>query len=307
MKRIIMLATVVLAIAGCSEDLPDRTGTAGSSDIVGFTIGHATRGTLVTDASEMVDIGTFGYHTRQRGWTVNDLPDLMFNQRIYRDGMDWKYDGDPVAWNGEMVNDLFTFFAYAPYATGGNGGNGITVNADNSTGGIPTLTYTVPEDVAAQPDLMVAVPRKDIVRPASGYVSLDMRHALTAIGFEVAGNGERITRLSISGVSATGTLQMDGSNIAWTDLGSHTETDFTALINFDENQDYYTTTTTSTDIMRENGYLMMIPQTIDEGALLTVTYDDDTTLDIDIEPHEWLPYSSNRPGLHFLMSNRIAG
>ncbi len=287
MKRILILATAALALAGCSKELPLDPKTGNTSDIVAFSTDCTTRGTPVADASELTDIGTFGYHTGQSNWTAASLPNRMFNRRLYRDGTAWKYEGTPVEWDGNVADDRFTFYAYAPYVSADNG---IVINGNNSTGGIPKLTYTVPTDVTEQPDLMVAVPRVDIVKPASGHISLTMEHALTTVGFQVAGDGEQITGFSISGVSMTGTLEMDGSNLEWTDLGAPSTTDFSASINFDDGQSYYTATPTmSTDLMQGDGYLMMIPQTLGSHAVLTVTYSDATTLEISLDTHEWLP------------------
>ncbi len=288
MKRIFIVAITALAVAGCSKEPPDDQGKGGTSDIVAFSTDGGTRGTPITDVSQLEDIGTFGYYTGQSVWTEASLPGLMFDQRLYRDGAEWKYDGvEPVEWPGVVVSDLFTFYAYSPYATAENG---IVVQGDASTGGIPTLTYTVPTDVTKQPDLMVAVPRVDIVKPASGYVSLTMQHALTTIGFQVAGNGEQITGFSVSGVSMTGTLKMDGGNIVWTNLDTPPTADFSASINYDDGQSYYTATPAmSTDLMKGDGYLMMIPQELDDNAVLVVTYADGSTLEANIDPHEWLP------------------
>ncbi len=286
MKRMFIFAAA-LVMAGCSGDLPLDPGTGALSDIVAFSTGTATRGTPVDDVSELTDIGTFGYYTGQSGWTAASLPNRMFNRRLYRDGAAWRYDGDPVAWNGSAASDRFTFYAYAPYATADNG---IVVQGDDTSGGIPTLTYTVPTDVTKQPDLMVAVPRIDITKPASGFVSLDMQHALTTIGFQVAGDGEQITGLTVSGVSMTGTLEMNGSDIEWTNLDTPPSADFTASINFDAGQNYYTATPTmSTNLMKGDGYLMMIPQILGDDAVLVVSYADGTSIDINIDPHEWLP------------------
>ncbi len=288
MKRIIILAAAVLAITGCSNDLPPGPGNGDPSDIVTFSTKRATRGTPVVDVSQLDDIGTFGYYTGQSKWTTVSPPNRMFNRRLYCDGGEWKYDGDPVEWDGNIVSDMFTFYAYAPYATADNG---IVVNGDATTTGIPTLTYTVPTDVTKQPDLMVAVPRVDIVKPASGYVSLNMQHALTTIGFQVAGNGERITGISVAGVSMTGTLKLDGGNIEWSDLDTPPEAaDFSASINFDDGQNYFTATPSmSTNLMKGDGYLMMIPQTLDDEAALVVSYEDGSSIEINIDPHEWLP------------------
>ncbi len=287
MKRILTFATAALLLAGCSED-PFGSGTDASSDAVAFTTDFATRGTPLDDASRLADLGTFGYYTGQSLWTDASLPELMFNQRLYRDGAAWKYDGvEPVAWPRGVISDRYTFFAYAPYASSDNG---IVINGDASRGGIPTLSYTVPADITKQPDLMVAIPRVNIIKPANGHVSLTMEHALTTIGFQVAGDGERITGLSVSGVSMTGTLQMDGSNIEWTGLDTPPAADFSASIHFDAGENYYTATPVmSTDLMKGDGYLMMIPQTLGDDAAIVISYADGTSAEINIDPHEWLP------------------
>ncbi len=285
MKRIIILAALAIAITGCYNNPSEYFD---ASEIVTFSTDAVTRGTPINDASQLTDIGTFGYYTGQNNWTDTDLPNRMFNQRLYRDGSDWKYDGAPVRWDGNSISDLFTFYAYAPFATADNG---IVVNGDANTTGVPTLTYTVPIDVTKQPDLMVAVPRVDITRPSSGYVSLNMQHALTTIGFQIAGNGERVTGIALSGVSMTGTLKTDGGNIEWTGLGGPEDADFSASINFDAGRNYYTATPTmSTGLMADNGYLMMIPQELGSTATIVVTYENGETLEVDIDPHGgWLP------------------
>ena len=287
MKRIFILAITTLAFTGCTKDQSFDQRTDFSADIVGFSTDRGTRGMPVEDASELTDIGTFGYYTGQRKWTAAALPNRMFNRRLYRDGVEWKYEGTPVEWDGNVISDMYTFYAYAPYE---NEDNGIVVQGDGSTGGIPTLTYTVPADVTKQPDLMVAVPRVDIVRPGSGHVSLNMAHALTMIGFQVAGDGEQITGLSVSGVSMTGTLKLDGGSIEWTDLDAPPEADFSASINFDDDENYYTATPNmSTNLMKGDGYLMMIPQTLEDDAAIVISYADGTSVDINIDPHQWLP------------------
>ena len=286
MKRVFLFATAALILTGCSED-PFDPGTGDPSGIVTFSTDRTTRGTPIEDVSLLADIGTFGYYTGQSGWTETSLPNRMFNRRLYRDGTSWKYEGSPVQWNGSAASDRFTFYAYAPYAAADNG---IAINGSASTSGIPTLTYTVPADVTKQPDLMVAVPRVDIVKPASGVVSLTMEHALTTIGFQVAGDGEQITGFSISGVSMSGTLKIDGSNIVWSDLDTPPTADFSASINFDANQNFYTATPTmSTNLMKGDGYLMMVPQTLDDNAAIVISYADGTSAEINIDPHEWLP------------------
>lgn len=299
MKRILLLAaTAALAFAGCSTD--DPTGNDRVSDVVHFSAEPVTRGTPVTNENAhtyLTDLGVFGYYTGQSNWSEGALPDKMYDRKLLRSGSTWVYDGVPVEWNANKATDLFTFFAYAPYATGiwdagtNAGGNGIVVNGSASTPGVPTITYTVPQDVEKQPDLMVAVPRKDIFKPIDGFVSLRLEHALTTVGFQVAGNGEKIAGISVSGISITGTLAVDGSDILWSDLGGVvTATDFSASINTDPGEDYYTAQPSSSpNLMKGNGYLMMVPQALGPDAKVTITLVGGDTRTINLGAHVWLP------------------
>jgi hypothetical protein len=263
--------------------------------------GAATRGTPIDDVSDLVDMGVFASHTGTTDWSNSDTLDKMFNQKLYYNAGKWNYlstDGggsEEVYWGATTLIDRYSFFAYAPYETGdydGTGnptGNGIEVNETVITG-VPKLTYTVPVLVENQPDLMVATTKN--VRPTGAKVALEMKHALTSVGFQIKGNGEKVKGISIQGVRMSGTLAVDGENITWSSLGATTTTDFSASLNstlFTAGQNYYTTTPTMTDLIAGNGYLMMIPQTLENGAKVIITFDDDTTREIALNIDTWEP------------------
>ncbi|MDD3108902.1 MAG: fimbrillin family protein [Alistipes sp.] len=175
--------------------------------------------------------------------------------------------------------DRYSFFAYAPYASATNG---ITIAGDAQSAGLPQLNYSVPLSTANQPDLMMAVPVKNIA-PTSLPILLTMKHALACIGFQIAGfNQERITQITITGVATTGSASLDGSSIAWT-LGS-SQGAFSPIIQYDANQSYRTVGgTMSTNLLSNNGYLMMIPQTLSPSAQVTVTFGDGSTEKINLQ------------------------
>lgn len=290
MKRFNVVLFSTLLLWGCTTDLLDTENSATAYDpskVVTFSTGPIKRGTPITSVTQMTDMGVFAAHTGQNDWTNSDAPNKMYNRQLNRNSVagGWEYEGVPEQWDSNVATDKFTFFAYAPFASADNG---IVMVSTASTGGTPKLSYTAPTDVLKQPDLMVAVPRKDVYK-TNHAVSLEMKHALTSIGFQVMGNGEKIKSLSISGISVSAQLAIDGGNIAWTNHTPVTNVDFSASINYDTGQDYYTTTPIlSTNLMKGDGYLMMIPQTLGDDAVLKVTYDDGTFTSISLKDNQWL-------------------
>ena len=282
---ILLLAAVAL-LSGCNnDDLPGNgQGIYDPAKVVTFTTASiGSRGTPVEDKSELTDMGVFSSATGTTDWAAGNASNKMFNRKLnYNISGAWEYDGTPVKWEPVTAADRYTFFAYAPYATGtGSTGNGIVVNGTAATAGIPTLTYTVPTVCANQPDLMVAVPQYNL-RHTGAPVSLNMKHALTCVGFNVAGQGEKITGISVEGISMTGTLKVDGSGtIAWSSTGPQTTTNFPSLLDPAKlTSGWYEADATLTGITAANGYLMMIPQTLQPGAKVKITFDSGDPVEI---------------------------
>jgi len=290
MKRFVLYIILPL-LAGCVAD--ELTGIENglsnpqskyitASVAVDNVIG--TRGTPINSASEIEDFGFFSSYTETETWeSTIDPPNKMYNRKMIRNTTTdfWEYDGKAVEWDNTSAADYYTFFAYAPFATTANG---ITVTSSAATPGIPTLSYTVPITVQDQPDLMLAVPRKDI-HPTGHPVALQMKHALTAIGFMVYGDGT-VTGLSVTGVHNSGNLKMDGSNILWNiPSGSVSSLDFSAAI---AGGSFSVSSITPQNLLADDGYLMMIPQTLTDDAKVKVTYDGKTyELDLKDATPEW--------------------
>jgi len=277
------------------------------------TAGSITRGTPIDNVSDMTSLGLFCSYTNQTQWSTiptNNAPGYMFNEQLNLNASGfWEYAGTPVMWwgatypstvptSGANAADHYTFFAYAPYETTGNG---IAVTSLITDNGVPTLSYTVPTNVSDQPDLMVAAAMYDI-HPTGHPVALQMKHALTAVGFTIVGNGEQVTGISISGVSTSGTLAMDGNAIAWTGLNAPQTTDFSASIAYDPDGSggyltYKTATSAASSLITGDGYLMMVPQTFDTTLrapapkpLMTISFADGTTRVIDMTNFpQWTP------------------
>ena len=139
----------------------------------------------------------------------------------------------------------------------------------------PTITYTIPENVADQKDIMVAQTTADC--PQTTAVGLQFQHLLAAVQFKVgAMQFIKINKLTISGIEG-GNITMTYNNGIWSYRASKT-TSYTPI--------YYTNETTKepnidtsglpsgSDITgNENGLTMlMMPQEPGANAKITVSY-----------------------------------
>jgi hypothetical protein len=272
MKKNVLFMLLLLLFAGCeASDLKvSDDGAYDSRKYINVTVAVEdmveTRGTPINSVLQMIDFGFFCSHTGAAQWnSATDTPEKMHNQRMVRNTTTgfWEYDGSPVEWESETAADNYTFFANAPFATPANG---ITVTSSKYTAGIPTLSYTVPVNVKNQPDLMIAVPKKNI-HPTGHPIALQMKHALTAVGFMVYGSGT-VTGISVTGVYVNGNLSMDGSNIAWNITGNRTALDFSSSI---AGGSFTFDSPTPINPLSDDGYLMMIPQTLTDDAKVKIT------------------------------------
>jgi hypothetical protein len=299
MKRcyLIWILCVALLSGACTRDVQNAEEEYDPASLVRFVITDAdgaTRGTPITAASQVASIGVFASHTGTSNWTETATLGKMFNQRLNKNGSKWDYVGQDVSWGANSLADRYTFFAYAPYGTGNydgtsnTSGNGIVVDTSDTTG-TPTLTYTVPAHVENQPDLMVAT--KKNVRPTGAPVTLAMEHALTCVTFQVAGQGERVVDIKVHGVAMTGTLTIDGEHISWDVVEpTDTDTEFSVSLNSDKDKSYYTAKDElSTGLVTEDGHLMMIPQKLQPGAKVVVTYTNGTVREFVFGGDTWLP------------------
>lgn len=285
---LLLLTGIAVTLSSCKQDAVMGPEVGRALSFSASENGAFTRSTPITSKDRLPNIVVYGYYPgngadnwESKGATA--APTFINGEVVTNANA---ATGDPASWS--YPNTVYwptpadanvTFFAYSPVATSDNG-----IVVANTTG-TPTMTYTVPTDVTMQPDLMVAVPHKDInrVNNGSSTVSFSMKHALTCVGFSVAGQGDVVTGIKISGVSMTGTLSMDGTTVAWSGKGAPTSTEFSAGVN--------TTTTTAemTNLMQGNGYLMMIPQRLGAGAKITVSFEGRDDVEIVLSGKAWSP------------------
>lgn len=277
----VCLAASILAVS-CTKTEELYGGSSGEIRFATADENILTRGMPVTSNADIPDMGVFAYYTGNgtaNNWAAQGataLPSFMNNVQINHTGGVWSYD-DPVNWP-QAANANVSFFAYSPFATAANG---ISMNV---TTGIPIITYTVPTNCSDQPDLMVSALLKDLnkVNPGSSPVNFQMRHALTCIGFKASGNGERITKITAKGVKTSGVLTVaeDGTP-SW-------NTSAAGNGNFEATVDDGVYLEALTQLVNTGGgYLMMIPQTLGTGAMITVKLNSGRSFDFDLSGIIW--------------------
>ena len=223
------------------------------------------------------------YPDEEAGAQNNLTPGYAYNLNYSTGSGKPENKSDELFW---PVNGQVRFFAFAPtvedfnkLATGG------TLELSSATHkGSPTLTYTVPTDVTKQVDLMTVCsdPGKSMSTPE---VNLDFGHALTAVQIK-CGKGMlagKITKVTIEGIYGKG-KQVIGSK-TWTPfedtkatytisneitLSPSTDESVADKIHVPEN-----TPIAGTDT--DNLTFMLLPQTLPEGATMTIKFTDDAT------------------------------
>lgn len=184
------------------------------------------------------------------------LPDYMYDVEV-TEASSWTTS---YYWPGAGRN--IRFFAYAPY-----GGQGIVLS-DKTSAGTPSITYTVPTNVADQQDLLVAA-TSGMAGNTAAAAPLSFAHALTAVRFTTGDDmmSGRITKITLKGVYGSGSHTM-GSD-SWNGYGATTDFSQTLAATVDGSADQEITPVAAT--------FMMLPQTLPSGASIEVVYTDDLT------------------------------
>lgn len=215
-----------------------------------------TRGSIQTEDHFYSEFGIFGYfYESTQSWELiksSISPESsMKNLEVTRDNNSWTTN---VYWPGGTKKA--TFFAYAPYNCQG------AILESNT--GAPKISYTVPSEIAKQQDLLIAKSTEDISCNGKSAVDLTFEHALTAIKFtqgDDLGDYTKITSITISGVNNKGELSLDGAS--WGNLSTSTTIDNSYAISSQDG-------ITLNDVL-----LLLMPQTLPDGAKLEVTMSND--------------------------------
>lgn len=252
-----------------------------------------TRGSTITEGtfkkqpfglSGICYTGDWPEGEEENEWTTN----FAHNIRVSYEGNKWNSE-KTLQW---VASENIKFFAYSPYSDAvpaSSGASEEAADATNSTPfiihsaegatGVPTLTYTVPQDVTKQIDLMYATANctgNGTGDVQNGAVQLNFKHALTAVTIKA---GKKmlpgtVSKIEISGVHGSGIYPIGANKWTTTDKADRTFSieNETAIKN---ESDTESGTVLNPD---DKGYtFMMIPQTLTNEAKLTISFKDDLT------------------------------
>ncbi len=240
-----------------------------------------TKGAMVTQLADVGSVGLYCAMTGDAVWSESTqfkkLENRLFN--ISAAGECTIY-GDPEPWGYNSASDKYSVFAYSPHSSICKSMSPDIVDGELS------IYYSVPTSFADQPDLMFAEPRKDITPQVVGGISLTLYHALACVSFSVfTENDVKIEHIQITGVDSDGVLDWDYVLGAphW-ELGEMVDGSFSVDV-----EDYTLDSENSVQLNGEQGYLMMIPQALTNGATLQLSLSNDEVQSINIPSgSEWL-------------------
>lgn len=227
MKNLILLATVALVAASCSDDDGLQDGPSKNNTILfGTSVQVETKapvtGTNIPDGEK---VGIYALtHATTPAWAATNLMDNVSATSNGSGGLEYS---DLKEYT---TNNLHNFYAYYPYTVTETGDDGVVAPA---AGKAPTLKVTLAKTPDAQADYMYAVPIENYKRTteeatAGTIQKLVFKHALTQIRFKFK-NTEATNKVSIVNIQVKdndkGTMSItDGT---WNDLSATGSNTFT--------------------------------------------------------------------------------
>ena len=286
MKRreyILLSAALLIAFTSCDKSM-NHTDPVTEGDKIDFVAAGTGepfispplgRGSE-TNIATMQDFGVYAYYAADGTFTTALSPNFMCNTRITKSGDAWGYT--PVMYwpNSGTVS----FFAYSPYAAKGDANIGLSSGFADA--GYPRLTYTVPDAVKAQHDLLVSVPLLDQTKadvPAGGKLTLAFKHTLACVVFQAKMTAARELPVKVTSITL-GQLKNKADfaygdtpgTFSWTATADAADKSYTLGIanslladtDISESSSY-------TSISPADSRLLLLPQDIDAGDEITVT------------------------------------
>ena len=201
--------------------------------------------------------GSFGLSAfkYQGEWTEQLQPDFICNEAVLEeDGWATSY-----LWPGSVYK--VQFFAYAPY-----GCDGLVVS-DKSHYGSPTLTYEVPDLAQDQTDIVVSA-TGELSGKSVSSAELSFSHIMTSVRILTGENviPGRITKISLNGVYGEGVYSYASNSWRPSQIKDFIQrTDLTVDGSVDQ------------PLMDDSYTFMMIPQTLPDGASISIEFEDPFT------------------------------
>ena len=204
----------------------------------------------------------------------NLVNQFYMNEDVTKTGDVWSSDRI-YYWLGE--SNTLQFYAWSPTET-----DGLTVPTTPTS---TTLSYTVPDDAAAQQDIVVAT-TKELAGNYNQVVPLAFDHICTAVRFVTGAQMQPGTIKSVSLEGVKGAGDYDMATKQWSLTGNSKSFTQTLEIGMTGGE------TEGSEITTTEGTFMMLPQTLAAGAKVKVVFhstatNQDRTLEAPIANTEW--------------------
>ena len=188
-------------------------------------------------------------------------------------------------WPG--IDHKLTFMAYAPLAADYKNASGTSyIQFPTNITGYPTLTYTVPDKVEDQQDLLVSAEpgTQDMEGDYNKVIGMKFYHTLSAINFKIGSTMAPglISKIEIKGIHNKGSY--DFGTKVWTNQSG--TANYSIAPNYQIGTDRGVVFTGVED--SKNDLFLVMPQTVPSGAKIVVTIEGQE-MELPINSHEWLP------------------
>ncbi|MEG1699954.1 MAG: fimbrillin family protein [Alistipes sp.] len=288
-KRACLMLSVAVSLwlTSCSEHTPTPTPRDGRIEFAAAEwadtqsserAGVATRG-VTTDNTTLLNFGVYAYYAPTTYNATTSVPNFMFNTQVTKTGGAWLYN--PIMYwpNSGTVS----FFAYAPYVTAGDAS--LQLSSTPTTPGPPQLTYTVPDVIVNQRDLLIATPLIDQTKTninAEHKLVIPFRHALSSIVFQAKMSDAvaypvKVNSVTIGALKNKATYRYNsGVSTPWTIATDAVDKSYALTLQNGGLQDVNVgaSTTSFVDISAADAQLILLPQSVtDAGDQVTVSID----------------------------------
>lgn len=229
----------------------------------------------ITTTNTLSEVSLFAYtFPSSNTWKSVKGNVLTMPGRTGEDGFNAKVSKNTqTRWISELPwpnkGEKLVAMSYSPYASTTNG---ISISGSASSATIPTISFSIPEKIENQPDLLVATSAETTITSAQEAIALTYQHTLTPVRFKIndANTGTfSIKKITFKNVPYKGTLPLDQT--AWSN------TDYPWTIDTNSKKDFSVTPNTTnvsggSYITDDEQTFMMLPQTSLAGIELYLEY-----------------------------------
>ena len=266
-----------------------------------------TRGTMKDNVGAY---GSFGVTAIYKEEENNVL--LLDNAEAEKtDGEFWGFTNNSNArW---PIGSTVSFHAYAPHSSADKSMLTYDVDKENVQTQITYTASTTEDDIINQPDLIVATNTGSRqLSDADDAVQLDFYHALTAVSFaidkdlaDVVGQGGKMTSVTLKGIPNKGNCNLSVSATASVPTAAWTMENGTGEYTFDLSSENIVVGDKDQALTSAYQTLMMIPQTLPEGAELCFNLDMNGTTQEWKVPLKGQVWEAGKSIIYKLSSNSI--